>query len=212
MDENTLNNLRKNYQRGELLESKINPNPFRQFEIWFEEVLIANIYEPNAMILATSFGNKPSARVVLLKGIDERGFKFYTNYSSRKARELASNPNAALLFYWMELERQVRIEGKVEKLSREESLEYFNSRPLESRYGALASNQSEVIPNREFLERKFFELKEKYGDNPPMPENWGGYKLIPELFEFWQGRPGRLHDRIVYEKSEKSWKIYRLSP
>ncbi|AFH48954.1 pyridoxamine 5'-phosphate oxidase [Ignavibacterium album JCM 16511] len=212
MDENTLNNLRKNYQKGELLESQINPNPLRQFEIWFEEVFKSNIYEPNAMILATSSGNKPSARVVLLKGFDERGFKFYTNYNSRKGRELTSNPNAALLFYWMELERQVRIEGRVEKLSKEESLEYFNSRPLESRYGALASNQSEVIPNREFLERKFFELKEKYGDNPPMPESWGGFLLIPELFEFWQGRPGRLHDRIVYEKSEKSWKIYRLSP
>ncbi|MCA2005499.1 MAG: pyridoxamine 5'-phosphate oxidase [Ignavibacterium sp.] len=212
MDENFISQLRKNYEKGKLIESKVNSDPFRQFEIWFEEVIQSNIYEPNAMILATAFNNKPSARVVLLKGFDKNGFKFYTNYNSRKGRELNGNPNAALLFYWMELERQVRIEGKIEKLSREESLEYFNSRPLESRYGALASNQSEVIPNREYLEKKFFELKEKFADNPPMPENWGGYTLKPDLFEFWQGRPNRLHDRIVYEKSENSWKIYRLSP
>lgn len=212
MDENFISQLRKNYKKGELIESKVNSDPFRQFEIWFEEVIQSNIYEPNAMILATAFNNKPSARVVLLKGFDKNGFKFYTNYNSRKGRELIDNPNAALLFYWMELERQVRIEGKIEKLSREESLEYFNSRPLESRYGALASNQSEVIPNREYLEKKFFELKEKFADSPPMPENWGGYTLKPDLFEFWQGRPNRLHDRIVYEKSENSWKIYRLSP
>lgn len=212
MDENFISQLRKNYEKGELVESKINSDPFKQFEVWFEDVIKSNIYEPNAMILATAFNNKPSARVVLLKGLDESGFRFYTNYNSRKGRELNANPNAALLFYWMELERQVRIEGKIEKLSREESLEYFNSRPLESRYGALASNQSEVIPNREYLEKKFFELKEKYGDNPPMPETWGGYILKPFLFEFWQGRPNRLHDRIVYEKSENTWKIYRLSP
>jgi len=212
MDENTLSNLRKNYEKGELIENKINSNPFKQFEIWFEDVLNHKIYEPNAMILATSYENKPSARVVLLKGFDETGFKFYTNYNSRKGKQLSLNPNAALLFYWMELERQVRIEGKIEKLSREESLIYFNSRPLESRLGALASNQSEVIPDRTFLEKKYSEVKEKYGDNPPMPENWGGYKLIPELFEFWQGRPNRLHDRIVYEKISESWKIYRLSP
>lgn len=212
MDENFVSQLRKNYEKGELIESKVNSDPFSQFEIWFEEVIKSNIYEPNAMILTTAINNKPSARVVLLKGFDKNGFKFYTNYNSRKGRELIDNPNAAVLFYWMELERQVRIEGKIEKLSREESLEYFNSRPLESRYGALASNQSEVIPNREYLEKKFFELKEKFADNPPMPENWGGYALKPDLFEFWQGRPNRLHDRIVYEKSENSWKIYRLSP
>lgn len=212
MDENTLSNLRKNYEKGELLEGKIHSNPFKQFSVWFEEVLNSNIYEPNAMILATASDNKPSARVVLLKGFDGNGFKFYTNYNSRKGQELSVNPNAALLFYWMELERQVRIEGRIEKLSREESLEYFNSRPLESRYGALASNQSEIIPDREYLEKKFSELKEKYGDNPPMPENWGGFILKPNLFEFWQGRPGRLHDRIVYERTESNWRIYRLSP
>ncbi|MEJ5262223.1 MAG: pyridoxamine 5'-phosphate oxidase [Ignavibacterium sp.] len=212
MDEKTLINLRKSYEKGELIESKINPNPFKQFENWFEEVLKSNIYEPNAMILATALDNKPSARVVLLKGFDETGFKFYTNYLSRKGKQISSNPNAALLFYWMELERQVRIEGKIQKLSREESLEYFNSRPLESRLGALASNQSEVIPDREYLEKKFNQMKDLYGENPPMPENWGGYKLIPDLFEFWQGRPNRLHDRIVYERHESNWKIYRLSP
>ncbi|MBI5662155.1 MULTISPECIES: pyridoxamine 5'-phosphate oxidase [Ignavibacterium] len=212
MDENTLNNLRKNYQKGELLESKVNPNPFKQFDKWFEEALSSNIYEPNAMILATAADNRPSARVVLLKGFDENGFKFYTNYNSRKGKEISINPNAALLFYWMELERQIRIEGRIEKLSKEESLEYFNSRPLDSRYGALASSQSEIIPDREYLEKKFSELKEKYGDNPPMPDNWGGFILKPVLFEFWQGRPNRLHDRIVYEKKESNWNIYRLSP
>jgi pyridoxamine 5'-phosphate oxidase len=212
MDENILSNLRKNYEKGELSENKINPNPFKQFESWFQEILDSGVYEPNAMVLATSFEDKPSARVVLLKGFDENGFKFYTNYNSKKGKQLSQNPYAALLFYWMEFERQVRVEGKVEKLSRDESLQYFNSRPLESRYGALASNQSEVIPNREFLEKKFFELKEKYGNNPPMPENWGGFILKPILFEFWQGRPNRLHDRIVYEKSDNNWNIYRLSP
>ncbi len=212
MDENTLINLRKNYEKGELLEDKIDKNPFRQFEIWFDDVLESHIYEPNAMILSTCSENKPSSRVVLLKGFNESGFKFFTNYNSRKSKELSSNPNAALLFYWMELERQVRIEGRIEKLSREESLEYFNSRPLESRYGALASNQSEIIPNREYLKKKFYELKEKFGDNPPMPDNWGGFILKPEMFEFWQGRPGRLHDRIAYEKVNSNWKIYRLSP
>lgn len=212
MDENTLNNLRKNYQKGELLESKVNPNPFKQFDKWFEEALSSNIYEPNAMILATAADNRPSARVVLLKGFDENGFKFYTNYNSRKGKEISINPNAALLFYWMELERQIRIEGRIEKLSKEESLEYFNSRPLDSRYGSLASSQSEIIPDREYLEKKFSELKEKYGDNPPMPDNWGGFILKPVLFEFWQGRSNRLHDRIVYEKKESNWNIYRLSP
>lgn len=212
MDENRISNMRKNYEKGELLEDKIEKNPFRQFEIWFDEILNSNIYEPNAMILATALNNLPSARVVLLKGFSENGFKFFTNYLSRKGKELEQNNNAALLFYWMEFERQVRIEGIIEKISREESLEYFNSRPLESRYGALASNQSEVIPDREFLQKKFNQLKEQYGENPPMPENWGGFILKPKLFEFWQGRPNRLHDRIVYEKNNNDWKIYRLSP
>lgn len=212
MDENRISNLRKNYEKAELLEWKIDKNPFRQFEIWFDEILNSQIYEPNAMILATALNNLPSARVVLLKGFSENGFKFFTNYLSRKGKELEQNNNASLLFYWMEFERQVRIEGIVEKISKEESLEYFNSRPLESRYGALASNQSEVIPDREYLEKKFTQLKNKYGDIPPMPENWGGFILKPKLFEFWQGRPNRLHDRIVYEKISEGWKTYRLSP
>lgn len=212
MNENLISNLRKNYEKGELLEKKIDRNPFRQFETWFDEILKSNIYEPNAMILATALNNLPSARVVLLKGFSENGFKFFTNYRSRKGKELEQNNNAALLFYWMEFERQVRIEGIIEKISKAESLEYFNSRPLESRYGALASNQSEVIPDREYLKKKFIQLKEQYGNNPPMPENWGGFILKPRLFEFWQGRPNRLHDRIVYEKVSNVWKIYRLSP
>lgn len=212
MDENIISNMRKNYNRGKLIEDKIEKNPFRQFENWFDEILKSNIYEPNAMILATALNNLPSARVVLLKGFSENGFKFFTNYQSRKGKELEKNYNAVLLFYWMELERQVRIEGIIEKISKKESLEYFNSRPLENRYGALASNQSEVIPDREYLEKKFNQLKEQYGDNPPMPDNWGGFILKPRLFEFWQGRPNRLHDRIVYEKKNNDWKIYRLAP
>jgi pyridoxamine 5'-phosphate oxidase len=148
----------------------------------------------------------------LLKGFDETGFIFFTNYISRKGKELLENPFASLLFWWQEFERQVRIEGKIEKISRKESEEYFNLRPLKSRYGALASNQSEVVESREVLEKRFVELEKQFGENPPTPENWGGYKLVPSKFEFWQGRQDRLHDRIVYEKKQSDWKIYRLQP
>jgi pyridoxamine 5'-phosphate oxidase len=214
MQENhDLKNMRLSYEQDQLLESSINKNPFKQFRIWFDKVLEAKIIEPNAMTLATA--NKigiPSARVVLLKEFDETGFTFFSNYQSRKGKDLNENPNAAILFWWKEFERQVRIEGKIEKISKEESEKYFNIRPFKSRYGALTSNQSEVVESREVLEKKFAELEKQFGENPPMPENWGGYKLVPIKFEFWQGRESRLHDRIVYEKINNDWKIYRLQP
>jgi pyridoxamine 5'-phosphate oxidase len=205
--------MRQNYLRNQLLESNIDKNPFVQFKLWFEEVAESDIIEPNAMTIATATKDGiPSVRVVLLKEFDETGFTFFTNYKSRKGKELEENPNAAILFWWGLFERQIRIEGKIERISREDSEAYFNVRPLKSRLGALSSNQSEIIENRQVLENKFSELEKKYGDNPPMPKNWGGYKLIPSKFEFWQGRRDRLHDRIIYERIKNDWKIYRLSP
>lgn len=214
MQENDqLKNMRLSYEQDQLLESNINKNPFLQFKLWFDLVVKANIIEPNAMTIATATKTGiPSARVVLLKGFDESGFTFFTNYGSRKGKELSENPLASLLFWWREFERQVRIEGKIEKISRKESEEYFNVRPLKSRYGALTSNQSEVVENREVLEKRFLDLEKQFGENPPTPENWGGYKLIPTKFEFWQGRRDRLHDRICYEKNKNDWRIYRLQP
>ncbi len=214
MQENSeLQNMRLSYEQDQLLESNINQNPFLQFKLWFDLVLKSELIEPNAMTIATATRNGiPSARMVLLKGFDETGFTFFTNYGSRKGKELLENPFASLLFWWKEFERQVRIEGKIVKISRKESEEYFNLRPLKSRYGALASNQSEIVKSREILEKKFADLEKQFGDNPPTPENWGGYKLIPSKFEFWQGRRDRLHDRIVYEKVKDGWKIYRLQP
>ncbi|MFZ1517521.1 MAG: pyridoxamine 5'-phosphate oxidase [Ignavibacteriaceae bacterium] len=214
MQENDqLKNMRLNYEQDQLLESNINNNPFVQFKLWFDLVQNADITEPNAMTIATATKNGiPSARMVLLKAFDETGFTFFTNYESRKGKELLENPLASLLFWWREFERQVRIEGKIEKISRNESEEYFNLRPIKSRYGALASNQSEVVESREVLEKRFLDLEKQFGENPPTPENWGGYKLIPNKFEFWQGRRDRLHDRIVYEKVKDDWKIYRLQP
>ncbi len=206
-----LKHLRQDYNSNQLMEDNINNSPFIQFELWFDLVLKADIIEPNAMTIATATkSGVPSARMVLLKGFDETGFTFFTNYESRKGKELSENPFASLLFWWREFEKQVRIEGKIEKISREESEEYFQLRPLKSRYGALASNQSEVVENREVLEKKFADLEKQLGNNPPTPENWGGYKLVPSKFEFWQGRQDRLHDRICYEKVDDDWKIYRL--
>lgn len=214
MVDDALGNLRKEYSLQTLDESSVHPDPFVQFRRWFEDAVATRPREPNAVILATATREgKPSARVVLLKGFDERGFLFFTNYESRKGAELRENPNAALLFYWSELEREVRLEGPVEKATREESEEYFHSRPLESQLGAWASRQSEVIPNRSALERKVAELKARYGEGPiPLPPFWGGFRLHPHLFEFWQGRPNRLHDRIRYLRDGKAWIIERLSP
>ena len=195
-------------------ESLVDQDPFIQFKIWYKQVTDSNISMPDAMVLATSTLNGfPSLRTVLLKSVDENGIIFFTNYLSRKGKELVENPQASLLFYWKELERQIRVEGRVEKVSRSESEDYFHSRPRESQIGAWVSNQSSGIPNREFLDNKFNELKKKFGNKEiPLPDYWGGYRLIPVYFEFWQGRENRLHDRICYKKIQNSWKIFRLAP
>ena len=214
MNADDLARVRKEYSRHALSETDVDLNPFVQFNRWLQEVLSARLPEPNAMALATAtVEGKPSVRMVLLKGFDDRGFVFFTNYEGRKSSELLKNPYAALLFYWSELERQVRIEGSVEKTSRRESEEYFNTRPLESRLGAWASKQSEVIPGRSDLEQKVSDLKERYANREvPVPPFWGGFRLQPQVFEFWQGRENRLHDRIRYSLEGGVWVIERLSP
>ncbi|BAY85686.1 pyridoxal 5'-phosphate synthase [Calothrix parasitica NIES-267] len=211
----TIADLRQDYTLQGLRETDVNSNPFLQFKEWFDQALNADILEPNAMMVATTTTQgKPSARMVLLKDFDERGFVFYTNYNSQKAQELAENPQAALVFWWAELQRQVRICGWVEKVSNEESDKYFYSRPFSSRLGAWASNQSEIIENREVLEQQLEELQQQYyNKDVPRPPHWGGIRVIPAEIEFWQGRSSRLHDRLVYRKVEDgSWKIERLSP
>ncbi|RFU46414.1 pyridoxamine 5'-phosphate oxidase [Paraburkholderia sp. DHOC27] len=211
----SLADLRKNYSLGSLDATDVDRNPFRQFDAWFAQAVEAQLPEPNTMTLATvDSRGRPSARIVLIKGVDERGFMFFTNYESRKGRELAENPFASLLFYWIELERQVRIEGTVVKASAEESDRYFHSRPLGSRIGAWASEQSQVIESRAVLEAREQQISAQYGEHPPRPPHWGGYRLIPDAIEFWQGRPSRLHDRLLYTRSADSsdWQIARLSP
>ncbi len=189
-------------------------NPFTQFDIWFKEVLKSGLIEPTAFILATAGKEcKPSARTLLLKGYDDKGYTFYTNYQSKKGLELELNNNAAMLFYWPELERQIRIEGTVKKISAEESFEYFKTRPFFSRLGAWASHQSEKIESRSIIIRKVFSYMLRFHSKEiPLPPYWGGYKLEPDYFEFWQGRKNRLHDRISYKLSEGKWEIERLSP
>lgn len=210
----SLSELRKEYSLKKLSEDEVSADPFNQFAVWFDEARASITGEPNAMILSTSGADgKASSRVVLLKGFSDKGFIFFTNYTSRKGIDLMENPNAALLFFWGELERQVRIEGRAEKISPEESLQYFRTRPRQSQIGALASEQSKPVADRLFLENKFQMLTQEYeGKDVPMPEQWGGFLVKPEYFEFWQGRRSRLHDRISYRTEENSWKIERLSP
>ena len=206
--------VRKEYSRHALDETGVDLNPLVQFHRWYKEANEAELSEPNAMVLATaSLEGRPSARIVLLKGADERGFMFYTNYEGRKSIELTANPQAALLFFWGQLERQVRIEGTVERTTKQESEEYFKTRPLESRLSAWASKQSSVVPSRDFLEQKLLDLRLRYTSQEiPLPPFWGGFRLQPEVFEFWQGRENRLHDRIRYSLHGGVWEIERLSP
>ena len=207
-------NLRKEYISTDLDKADVDHDPVVQFQVWFENAIDADLHEPNAMILATATTDgKPSARTVLLKGYDERGFVFYTNYEGRKAGELETNPRCALLFYWGELERQVRVEGAVSRISEQESDEYFASRPRGSRLGAWASQQSRVVEGRCSLEQKLHSLQAEYKDREvPRPPFWGGYRVEPEEIEFWQGRESRLHDRLVYRREDGAWRIERLQP
>jgi len=204
--------LRQVYQKSVLLESEVAGMPLDQFARWFDQALAAEVAEPNAMTLATvGTDGHPSARIVLLKGYDAQGFVFYSNYASRKGQELSEHPWASLLFFWQPLERQVRIEGRVERVSAAESDAYYHSRPLGSRIGAWASQQSQPVSRAE-LEAREAEFSARFGDAPPRPEHWGGYRLRPERVEFWQGRPSRLHDRLCYERQGDGWQITRLSP
>jgi pyridoxamine 5'-phosphate oxidase len=206
--------LRKEYMLHELLETSVDTDPLKQFHTWWNEALMSSIDEPNAMTLATSTKHgRPAARIVLLKGLSNEGFVFFTNYESRKGKELAENPHASILFFWKELERQVRIEGIVSKIPEEKSIEYFSSRPELSKLGAWSSPQSQVIQSRDLLETNLEKFRQQFANGEvPKPGHWGGLALKPSLLEFWQGRPSRLHDRIQYRLSNNKWIIERLAP
>jgi pyridoxamine 5'-phosphate oxidase len=213
MDKVALADLRKSYERDELDEASSAEDPLRQFQVWLEQAIKAELPEPNAMTLATvGADGRPSTRVVLIKGVDERGLVWYTNHESRKGRELAHNPHAALQFHWVELERVVRIEGRVELASAEESDRYYASRPLDSRIGAWASPQSQPIASRAVLVANAAKTAARHGLNPPRPPHWGGYRLVPDRWEFWQGRRSRLHDRLCYRLEGGQWRRERLAP
>ncbi|MEI7568320.1 MAG: pyridoxamine 5'-phosphate oxidase [Alcaligenaceae bacterium] len=204
--------LRQSYEKGILLEQDAKGSPFEQFGIWFDQALEQNVPEPTAMTLATADAQgRPSARIVLLKGFDEAGFVFFTNYNSRKGQDLSAQPWASINFFWQSLERQVRINGLVTKVSAQESDDYFHSRPLGSRLGAWVSAQSQPTTLAE-LEARTAATQEQYGEQPPRPPHWGGYRLSPEYFEFWQGRPSRLHDRLSYQQTSAGWTLGRISP
>jgi pyridoxamine 5'-phosphate oxidase len=210
----TIADLRKDYTLRGLSEHEVAADPLAQFQLWFGQAVAAKLAEPNAMTLATATPDgRPSARIVLLKHFDTAGFVFFTNYESRKGRELAANPFAALVFYWPALERQVRIEGRIALVAPEESDAYFASRPRGAQIGAWASDQSRVIPDRDLIETRVAALEAQHAEaEPPRPPHWGGYRLAPEVIEFWQGRPSRLHDRIRYTRAAPAWVIERLSP
>ncbi|GHB79305.1 pyridoxamine 5'-phosphate oxidase [Persicitalea jodogahamensis] len=212
--DNNIADLRKEYTKNGLSENEVSDAPLPQFKIWFDDALNAGVPEPNAMHLSTvSEDGRPSNRVVLLKELDDEGFVFYTNYHGRKGRDLAINPFASLTFFWVDLERQVRIEGKVSKVTDLESDQYFSVRPRGSQIGAWVSHQSEIIPSREILEQKQAEYELQFANKEvPRPMHWGGYRLIPDWIEFWQGRPSRLHDRIRYELRNEKWVVRRLAP
>lgn len=214
MENEKLKKLRQDYSRYELDEHSVSDDPFDQFGMWMREAVEAELPEPNAMVVSSiDAHNIPQSRVVLLKGFDEDGFVFYTNYESDKAKEIGINPNVSLCFMWLELERQVRIVGKALKISREESEEYFRSRPHASQVGAHASRQSRVVENRRILEERFEKLMNRFEEGEvPLPDNWGGFNVVPQTIEFWQGRASRLHDRLLYVKESSGWGIKRLEP
>lgn len=213
MEKNDIANLRRDYSQHELSEKQVDADPFAQFSQWLDEAMNSEALEPTAMTLSTVAENgTPSSRVVLLKGVSDSGLVFFTNYESRKGRELTANPIAVVNFFWPELERQINVSGNVERVSQEESETYFKSRPVKSRIAAWASHQSSTLASREELEKRVEELNEKFGEDVPLPPFWGGFRLKPIRFEFWQGRRSRLHDRICYELKDNAWQISRLSP
>ena len=213
MTDNELADLRRDFALESLSETTVKFDPFEQFSLWMNEALRSQIIDANAMTLSTvDAEGRPAARIVLLKGFNASGFRFFTNYESKKARDLAANPNTVLHFFWPELERQIAVYGTAAKIPHEESEAYFLSRPLESRIGAWASKQSTVLASRDELESRAGKIRDRFGNDVPLPPFWGGFNVTPRKFEFWQGRQSRLHDRICYELNEATWNIYRLSP